>query len=279
MTVLVTGAAGATGQVLVRILEENGLAVHTADVRSLSRALHTTCDLASPEATLSLVRAVRPAVVYHLVGTFTNDFAKDHAANVLAARALLEAVRSEAPKCRVLVVGSAAEYGLVPAAECPIAETRPPRPASVYGLTKCMQSTLAGYYHAAFGLDVVVARTFNLKGRGLPQELLPGRLDREIERKKKGEIEIINLGSLDALRDYVTLEQAARHYVRIVEKGVAGETYNVGSGRPVKMRDYVQERLAEDGLGLDAIVEGAAAGNTAAALASWADVRKLEALG
>jgi len=278
MSVLVTGGAGATGLCLVRLLEAEGHAVHTADARPLPRDAHTVGDLASAEVAAALVASVRPAIVFHLAGSFSNDFAVAHPANVLAARAVLEAVRLHAPTSRVVVVGSAAEYGLVPRDECPIAETRPLRPVSVYGLTKSMQSTLVTYSHAAFGLDVVLARTFNLKGRGLPEALLPGRLDREIARKKAGEIEKIALGSLGALRDYLTLEEAARAYLRLAEKGASGEVYNVGSGVPVTMRDYVRERLAEDGLGLDAVEEGAPAGGSANVLASWADVTKLHQL-
>lgn len=274
---LVTGAAGASGRALVALLESRGHEVHGADLRPSERARHTVCDVASLDAACALVRAARPSVVYHLVGTFSNELATDHRANVLATHAILEAVRREAPRARVLVVGSAAEYGLVPRESCPIAETAPRRPTTTYGRTKALATTLAETY-AAEGLDVVIARPFNLKGRGLPRELLPGRLDHEIARYRRGEIREIALGPLDALRDYVTLEDAARAYLAIAERGDIGAIYNVGSGTPTKMRDYVRDRLAEDGLTMDVVAEGAPAGNTSAVMASWADVEKLAAL-
>jgi len=279
VTVLVTGAAGASGAALVALLEAGGHSkVHTTDLRELPREAHVTCDLTNAGAVLDLVKKTRPDRIFHLAGTFTNRFETDHPCNVLATHALLEAVRSEVPKCRVLLVGSAAEYGLVATEENPISEARAPKPVSIYGLTKAMQTTLMGYFHLAFGLDLVLARTFNLKGRGLAPSLLPGRLDREIERLKRGEIEAIELGSLDGRRDFVSVEEAAALYVRIAEHGTSGETYNVASGVPVSLRDYVEARLAEDGLGKAAYREGAPTGKSANVLDVWADIRKVRAL-
>jgi GDP-4-dehydro-6-deoxy-D-mannose reductase len=277
--VLVTGAAGASGAALLALLEADGHSkVLTTDLRELSRAGHVTCDLTNAVAVLELVKQTRPDRIFHLAGTFTNRFETDHRCNVLATQALLDAVHTEVPKCRVLLVGSAAEYGLVATEENPISESRAAKPASVYGLTKAMQTMLMDYFHLAFGMDLVLARTFNLKGPGLAPNLLPGRLDREIERLKRGEIEAIELGRLDGRRDFVSVEEAAALYVRIAKHGTSGEVYNVASGIPVSLRDYVEARLAEDGLGKAAYREGAPTGKSANVLDIWADVRKVSAL-
>lgn len=279
MNVLVTGAAGVSGGALVRLLEATlGAVVHTTDLRDLPRERHTACDLGDVSAVRALVAMAKPDRVFHLAGTFTNRFETDHAVNVLSTHSLLEAVRAETPKCRVLLVGSAAEYGLVSAEENPIPESRPAKPVSVYGLTKVMQTTMMAYFHSAFGMDLVLARTFNLKGRGLSPSLLPGRLEREIERKKRGEIDVIELGRLDGRRDFLSVEEAAKLYLRIAEKGVSGEVYNVASGVPISLRTYVEETLAEAGLPTSAFREGAPFGKTANVLDVWADVSKVSAL-
>ena len=284
MTVLVTGAAGVSGTALLAILERSNAGdttIHTSDLRDIPRELHVPCDMTSPAAVLDLVRSTRPDRVYHLAGTFTNRFETDHACNVLATRALLEAIRAEVPRCRVLLVGSAAEYGLVAPGQSPVGESHPLRPVSVYGLTKVMQTSLMTYYCAAFNLDIVLARTFNLKGRGLSPSLLPGRLDREIERLTRGEIELIEVGSLDGRRDFISVEDAAALYVRIADHGLRGETYNVASGEPIGLREYVGARLAEDGLPPTAFREGARhdfVGKSANVHEIWADVRKVHSL-
>ena len=123
MRVLVTGAAGFTGGHLAAALRDDPkvelhLTARSAPVGALTEA----CDLADPGAVLALLERVRPREVYHLAGAFTNECEADHRANVVTTEAVLEGVRRLGLAARVLLVGSAAEYGRVAPGESPIGE-------------------------------------------------------------------------------------------------------------------------------------------------------------
>lgn len=279
MKVLVTGAAGATGAPLVAALAALRPSVDLVrtDLRATAGDGLVPCDLADAAAVRALVVSHKPERVVHLAGTFTNDFSVDHTSNVLGTRHLLEALRHECPTARTLLIGSAAEYGLVLPEHNPVSETQPTAPVSVYGLTKRMQAELMAFYHRAYGLPVLLARTFNLVGRGLSPSLLPGRLEREIHRVKSGDATHVELGSLQGQRDFLPMDAAVAAYARILEHGEPGQIYNVGSGHPTELRAFVLAQLQAAGLPESALREGAPHENSRG-FSIWADVSKLNAL-
>jgi len=143
----------------------------------------------------------------------------------------------------VLLVGSAAEYGAVAIEENPIREDHALHPQSVYGLTKSWQTQLAGFY-ARRGVQVVVARLFNLEGPGLSTRLFVGRVQAQIEEVRKGVRSAFEFGPLGAIRDYVDSDEAARQMLAVALRGEPGQVYHVGSGKPVTMRTLLERLLA-----------------------------------
>jgi len=141
------------------------------------------------------------------------------------------------------LIGSAAEYGVVRLEENPIREDRVLNPVSIYGLTKAWQTQLAGYY-ASSGVDVVVARVFNLDGPRLSERLFIGRLQKQIAEVLACQKTVIELGPLTAIRDYVSTDEAADQVLAIAEHGETGRVYHVASGLPVKMRDILVRYLS-----------------------------------
>ena len=255
MKVLITGAAGFTGRRLA--------AVMPGDVFAATR---DHADLTDAVAVRALLASVHPAAIFHLAGGVCGTLEDDYVANIITTENVLGAVRDLCLPCRVLLVGSAAEYG---PAHGRIAETAPLRPVSAYGLIKVCQTFLM---RAFDDLDLVMARTFNLTGDGQSTRLLAGRVAAWVAAGKPGRL---RLGALDAVRDYLPVEEAAAAYIRIARYGTRGEVYNVGSGQPVLIRDLVCT-LAGD---LDLVdEEPGAPGVGGAAGEVVADVSKLEAL-
>lgn len=247
-TVLVTGAAGALGR---------AVAAHAAAsyrVLAASRqpvAGGVQLDVQDREQFAALLKLHQPDLILHLAATFVNDFDTAYATNVDATRQLLDTVQlldqQTGRKTRVVLVGSAAEYGVVKPEENPVREDRAVAPVSVYGLSKAWQTQLAGVY-AARGVDVVVGRVFNLDGPGLSERLFAGRLQAQIDAVLAGRQDSIELGPLGATRDYLHTAKAAEQLLAIAEHGAAGAVYHVASGIPVVMRDLMRQRLAEHGL-------------------------------
>jgi GDP-4-dehydro-6-deoxy-D-mannose reductase len=256
MRILVTGAGGLLGRALVeRLGAQPEHTLHVTDLKPAPAGTFHSCNLLEAGALDRLVQEVRPHQIYHLAGTFANDYSQDFPINVEATRHLLECVRQTGQSPRVLLIGSAAEYGCVAAEANPVRETQPLAPVSIYGWTKACQSLLMHYYHRVHGLDLVMARLFNLTGSGASNQLLVGRVEEQIECLLAGTAEHITLGNLDASRDYLPVEEAARQLDRVMRFGRSGEVYHVASGRPTQLRHLLGELLRARGLSPDCVRE------------------------
>lgn len=179
-------------------------------------------------------------IVNFIGGASSSGFDALYAKNAGISREILAAAVDASSVNRVLLVGSAAAYG-VPR-DLPVAETAPLEPVTDYGLVKVMQEHYAQYYHRVHGLEVCVARTFNVLGAGMPESLaIPSFIGRIAAASNNVEV-----GDLETSRDYLTIEDVVRGYWQILQKGQGGEAYNVCSGRSVRMRelfDFICERL------------------------------------
>jgi GDP-4-dehydro-6-deoxy-D-mannose reductase len=251
--VLITGATGALGQALMTRLVAN-----QSDLVVFAPSRSEGCDqldLRHHDQIVRTIECARPDLIIHLAATFSSDFDEAYAINVNAARHMLKAVEDLGFSTRVVLIGSAAEYGLVSVEENPIGENRVLRPVSIYGMTKAWQTELA-YVYASRGVDVVVARLFNLIGPGLSERLFIGRLHKQIEELRRGERERIEVGSLSAVRDYISTDDAITQLLAIADYGEVGEVYHVASGEPVTMRELLARELAAHGLHESIVVEG-----------------------
>jgi len=254
--VLVTGAAGAFGPSVVRQFEKNQEnVVYRTDCRGQDSDKSISCDLRIRSHVENLLAKVQPDLVIHLAGTLSSDFDEALAVNVNAARMLLETIEKNKSRARIILIGSAAEYGVVDPAENPLKETRQTSPVSIYGLTKAWQTLLMNVF-VQRGVDVVAARMFNLDGPGLSDRLIIGRVQKMIQAYKKGGLDRIKLGPLSAIRDFVSFESAASQIEAIALHGISGNIYHVASGEPILMRDMVQRHLAQHGLDMSCVEEG-----------------------
>lgn len=252
-TVLVTGATGALGNAITQYLnKQDGYKIVTTG-RS-GKDTDFQLDITDNIKLTKVIDQVMPDLIIQLAATFTHDFDDAYAVNVQANRQLLELMKRTCSDTRVLLIGSAAEYGVIEADENPVSEDHALNPVSVYGLTKVWQTQLAGFY-SRHGVDVVVARVFNLKGKGLSEKLFVGRLQKQIDAVLSGEQSVIELGPLSATRDYISTEDAALQLFDIAEFGESGHVYHVASGKPVVIRELLKDTLNEYGLDLSIVHE------------------------
>lgn len=253
MKVLITGANGFTGSHLVRYLHQKSDLKLYGVSRSKKQESDYICDLTDYESVNHLIQEIKPDQIYHLAGSFSNDYQIDYANNVLSSKNILDSLIENKLACRVLLIGSAAEYGFIKEEDNPVKEDHPLNPVSIYGLTKVYQTHLMKFYHQVHELDIVMARTFNLLGENVSNRLLIGRIYEQIEQYKRGAIEKIILGSLESKRDYIDINEAIKSYERVINKGQKGEIYNVGSGFSVKLSDLLEKILLDNDLETDII--------------------------
>jgi len=80
------------------------------------------CDFTQAAEAESLIGKVLPEKIYHLVGSFSNDYAADYPTNVLSSKNIFDGLLKHHAAARILLIGSAAEYGLIGSGDNPVSE-------------------------------------------------------------------------------------------------------------------------------------------------------------
>jgi GDP-4-dehydro-6-deoxy-D-mannose reductase len=94
-----------------------------------------------------------------------------------------------------------------------------------------------------YKLDVVRVRAFNHLGPGQSERFVaPALAMRIAENERSGNAEV-PVGNLSARRDFTDVRDVVRAYRLLIERGVAGEVYNVCSGRAVAIQELADQLL------------------------------------
>jgi GDP-4-dehydro-6-deoxy-D-mannose reductase len=271
MKVLVTGAAGFVAGHLVAYLRGEHPSV---EVFGLTRPHGTApalppsvavleADLDDAASVCAAVDIVRPDRIVHLAGQSSVHRSWEEPAATLRTNVhgflhLLEAVRRFALSPRVLAVGSAEEYGAVDPRELPVGEEAPLRPNSPYAVSKVAQGFLALQYALSFQMGIVRTRTFHHTGPGRGEAFAESSFARQIVEIEAGRrAPVLEVGNLEAVRDFTDVRDVVRAYWLLLERGDAGEVYNVCSGRGVRIRDLLQRLIEISGAEVEVRVDPA----------------------
>lgn len=259
--VLITGGAGFVGQWLSRALLEQGWTVYGGMVdgpprpgvlsREQSEAIRwLSLDVSSDESIARAVEQSAPDRVVHLAGI---AFAPEANAspvrafevNALGALRLLAALEGSA--ARVLVVGSAEQYGAQEASAYPVTEAATLRPLTPYAAAKASQELIALQVQRSSGREVICTRSFNHSGVGHGgQYLLPTLVRRVRELPRTGGT--LRIGNGDVVRDYLHVADVVDAYLVLMDGGGPGEVYNVCSGIGLSVREIAERVLNRAGV-------------------------------
>jgi GDP-4-dehydro-6-deoxy-D-mannose reductase len=258
MKVLLTGAAGFVASHFVAFVREEkpevemlgvvrphggAVAARVGGVRTVEADL---CDLAAVDA---VFEQWSPDAIVHLAGQSSVhqswlDPGGTLRNNVLGVANLLDAVRRRGLTPAVLVVGSAEEYGAVDPRDVPLGETAPLRPTSPYAVSKVAQGLLAVECGGAAGMRVVRTRTFHHTGPGRGEAFAESSFARQIAEIEAGlRPPLLQVGNLEAVRDFTDVRDVVRAYWALLEKGAPGAVYNVCSGRGRRIRELLETLL------------------------------------
>ncbi len=258
---LITGAASFTARHLLDALTGRDLEAWGTDLAAQGPAglRYASLDLAAPGAVRALLDQVRPERVLHLAGVSSQDVDRCWAVNLDATRHLLEACAAQPRPPAVVVVSSAAVYGLTRAEESPVREDTPLRPVTPYGASKAAAEHAALSMHRRGLLPVTVARPFNLVGPGLRAGFAPSDFMAQARALRAGEGDgAIHVGALEPRRDFVDVRDAVRAYLELLEReDLRGRVFNVASGRPVAVRALLEQVLAAAGVEARIVVDPA----------------------
>ena len=263
MKVLVPGGAGFIGSHFVRLLLGRGHGVRVLDkltyagnvvnladcARETSRYEFQRGDIADPSAVARAMEGVDCVVNFaaethvdrsiHEPGAFVRT-------DVLGVHVLLEAVRSAPRKIRFVQVSTDEVYG---SADRAMKETDILNPSSPYSASKAGGDLLALGYHKTFGVDLCVTRASNNYGPyQFPEKLIPLMIMNAMDDKP---LPVYGDGS--NVRDWLYVEEHAEAILLVLEKGAAGEIYNIGGDCERPNLAIVERILSLLSLGKDRI--------------------------
>ena len=244
MKVLVTGALGFVGQHLVHELEAFGHTVIRHDVCYEPDCYY--CDLRDKDAILKLVRKTQPDACVHLGGiAFVPMGWKDpelvYSVNLMGTLNLLEAFRHEKPSSRILIVSSSLIYKNV-GKDVLLDENAYMYPPDIYAISKIAADLTGLGYADYFDMPVMTARPINHIGPGQSPSFVTSSFATQLKQiAATGGVGQMKVGNLDSLRDFTDVRDVARAYRLLIEKGVAGEAYNIASGKLNRIGEMLEE--------------------------------------
>ncbi len=243
MRALITGITGFAGGHLAQVLQERGDKVYGVDIRPAAGLAHLddritsyTADLNDADRVFDLVADIHPDAIYHLAGqpfvpTSWQDPWGTIENNIRPQLNILQAIVKQSQKTRLLIVASNQVYGKVSSGQLPVHEETPFRPENPYGVSKVAQDMLALQYHISHHTDVLRIRAFNHIGPRQNPHFVSSSFAKQIAEIEAGLVEpVMQVGNLEAKRDFTDVVDVMRAYALLVEHGQSGEAYNVGTG-------------------------------------------------
>jgi len=258
MKYLVTGGAGFIGSAFVRMLLGSpeasavinfdkltyaGNLENLAPVAADRRYLFVHGDICDGKLVGQIVEEIRPDVIVHFAAESHVDRSIHSPApvfetNLRGTFTLLEAARIHKVP-RFLHVSTDEVYGSIPAPH-DADENYPLRASSPYSASKAGSDLLALSYFVTYHMPVMVTRASNNYGPyQFPEKLIPLTISNAIEDKP-----LPIYGDGMQVRDWLYVDDHCRAIQAVIERGRAGEIYNVGGSRSLPNLEVV-ERILE----------------------------------
>ncbi len=246
---LVIGAAGFVGNYLINEMHENGMECYATKLphEKFDNPYAKVYDLniMEKDAIVALLFEVRPDYIFHLAAQSSVGLAWKNPGltvdvNIKGSINVMDAIRELYYKPRVLLIGSGEEYGHIRPGETPITEDNLLRPGNIYAATKACQNMIANIYSKAYDMELMMVRAFNHIGPGQAPMFVVSDFCKQVAEIEKGLREpVMMVGNLAAKRDFTDVRDVVKAYVKLVQAGVPGETYNVGSGNAQEIRQIL----------------------------------------
>lgn len=264
---LITGVSGQDGSLLAQLLLEKGYAV-TGTTRNLASANFwrleelgvrnhprleiVELDVGDAARCAQVVAKACPEELYNVAGqSFIGRSLEDplEAARVtgLGAWNLLEAIRTRCPNTRYFQASTSEMFGN--AGNSPQDEETPLNPSTPYATAKVFAHSATVTYREAFGLFASSGILYNHESPLRSEEFVTRKIACAAARISKGMLEVVELGSLDAQRDWGYAPEYAEAMWRTLQAPAAG-AYILATGRLTTVRGFVEAAFRAAGMGL-----------------------------
>lgn len=272
---LVTGITGQDGAYLAQLLLDKGYTVYGAFRRTSSvnvwrlqeleiaqhpRLHWVEFDLTDQGGAIALLHKLQPDEVYNLaaqsfVGVSFEQPATTAQITGVGALHLLEAIRLVNPRIRFYQASTSEMFGKVQA--IPQCESTPFYPRSPYGVAKLYAHWMTVNYRESYGIFGSSGILFNHESPLRGREFVTRKITDAVAKISLGQLEVLELGNLDAQRDWGFAQEYVEGMWRILQANEP-DTFVLATGRTVTVREFVRMAFAAAGVTLEFRGKGAA---------------------
>ena len=267
--VLITGITGQDGSYLAELLLEKGYEVYGL-VRRKSKLDFNNAEHLKGQVTFlfgdmtdsaSLLRAMeiaKPDEIYNLaaqsfVTTSWETPLSTADINAIGVTKLLEAVRLVKPETRVYQASTSEMFGKVQAV--PQNEKTPFYPRSPYGVSKLYGHWIIKNYRESYGMFACSGILFNHESERRGAEFVTRKITISVARIQAGLQECLELGNLNASRDWGHSADYVRAMWLMLQQDKADD-FVVATGETHTVRDFVSKAFRSAGMELEFHGEG-----------------------
>jgi GDPmannose 4,6-dehydratase len=270
---IVTGITGQDGAYLTQLLLQKGYSVYgtyrrtssvnfwrlaelgIADHPNLSLVEYDLTDLSS---TIRLLERAKAQEIYNLaaqsfVGVSFEQPITTAEITGIGALNLLEAIRTVDTSIRFYQASTSEMFGKVQAV--PQDESTPFYPRSPYGVAKLFAHWSTINYRESYGIFGASGILFNHESPLRGKEFVTRKITDTIARIKLGLQESLELGNLDAERDWGYAAEYVEGMWRMLQ-AEEPDTFVLATGRTVAVREFVRLACAAVGLSIEFEGEG-----------------------
>jgi GDPmannose 4,6-dehydratase len=256
MKAIVTGITGQDGAYLAELLLEKGYTVYGTYRRTSSvnfwrieelgvdkhPQLHLVeYDLTDLSASIRLLQETGAEEIYNLAAqsfvgvSFEQPFTTAEITGVGPVN-LLEAIRIVNPKVRFYQASTSEMFGKVQT--IPQTEETPFYPRSPYGVAKLYAHWMTINYRESYGIFGCSGILFNHESPLRGREFVTRKITDSVAKIKLGKLDVIELGNLDAKRDWGHAKEYVEGMWRMLQADEP-DTYLLATNRTETVRDFV----------------------------------------
>jgi len=251
---LVTGGAGFIGSEFVRQGVQRRYAITVIDKLSYAGDLKRirevegkitfhAADITDRKSVQDIMKSEKPDTVVHWAAESHVDRSIANASpfletNITGTQVLLDAAKDYGVK-QFINISTDEVYGDL-GKDGRFYESTPLNPSSPYSVSKASADMLGRAYQRTYGLPVITIRPSNNYGPWqYPEKLIPVIIMKAMNNEK---VPVYAKG--ENVREWLFVSDCADAVFQIMEKGEAGEIYNIGSGEEKRNIEVVKTVLA-----------------------------------
>lgn len=262
---LITGITGQDGSYLAELLLSKGYAVYGLVRRAavedpscrFSRINHIMDKITLIGGTIenyssvfSVVEQVMPDECYHLAAqSFVAESFKDPfsivSVNIAGTLNVLESIKTLVPECKLYFAASSEMFGEV--LTMPQNEDTPFYPRSPYGISKVTGFDLVRNYRESYEIFGSSGILFNHESPRRGYEFVTRKITSTVAKIKKGEVNELRLGNLDARRDWGFAKEYVEAMWLMLQQDKPGD-FVIATNETHTVKEFVSNAFGSVGL-------------------------------